>query len=75
MLLEKVCAAAGMPIYHLLLQPRVWIFEVVFANSGAPFKLIFVHAGAFGQQPRVPDDLTPLPGSHESSGAHLGPYF
>ena len=52
---------------------RVWIFGVVFGNFGAPFGRIFARPRAAGPHNLVPDGLTALAGSHEISGAHLGP--
>ena len=51
------------------------MFEVVFVNFEAPFRFVFAHPGASGPQNPVPDDLTALATSHESSGAHRGLYF
>ena len=58
-----------------LLEPRVWILDVIFGDFGGPFWPILADSGASGHQTSIPDDLTDLGTQNESSGACLRPGF
>ena len=54
---------------------RVWIFEVVVGNYFGRFWPTTADPGSSGPQNLILDGLMALGTPHESSGAHLGPYF
>ena len=58
-----------------LLKPSVWIFELILANFGAPFWLVFTGWEPSGPRNSILEGLTELSASRESSGARLGPIF
>ena len=73
--LDLVELQAGLLLRNPLLEPRVWILELIFGNFGGPFWLIFVHSGPSRPQKSISDDLTDLGTQNESSGACLRPDF
>ena len=78
---EPVSSARGqllggkLLVRNPLLEPRVWILELIFENFGGPFWLIFIHSGPSRRQTSILDDLTDLGTQNESSGACLRPDF
>ena len=54
-----------------LLEPRVWILDLIFANFGGPFWL----SGPSRPQKSIPDGLTDFGAPNESSGARMGSIF
>ena len=56
-----------------LLEPRVWILELIFGNFGGPFCLILTDFGRSAPRKSIPDDPTDLGTQNESSGACLRP--
>ena len=62
-------------IRNPLLEPRVWILDIVFEKYLGRFWPITTDWGLSGPQKTILEDLTALATSHESSGARLGPNF
>ena len=58
-----------------LLEPRPWIFYIIFGNFGGSFWPVFAHPRPSRFQKSIPDGLTDLRARNESSGACLGPNF
>ena len=58
-----------------VLQPRVWIVDLVFGNFGAPFCFVFTSGKLSGPRNLIPEGLTELSASRESSRARLGSIF
>ena len=58
-----------------LMEPKVWILELIFGKFGSPFWLILANSGASELRKLILDDLTDLGTQNESSGACLGPDF
>ena len=66
---------AGLLLRNSLLEPRVWIFGMIFGNFRGTFWLILVDSGASRPQKSIPDDLMDLGTQNENSGACLRPDF
>ena len=69
------CLQAGLLLRNPLLEPRVWILDLVFGNFGGPFWPILAYSGASGPQKSILDVLTDLGTQSESSGACARPHF
>ena len=70
-----VDAQARLLLRNPLLEPRVWILELIFGNFGGQFWPIFARSGPSRPEKSIPDDLTDLGTQNESSGACLRPDF
>ena len=61
----------GTAIRNPLLQPRVWIFDLIFDNFGVPFCFVFTRGKPSGPRNSILEGLTEFSASRQSSGAHL----